>query len=70
MKGCTLKWPDKSLKLIYIFSMRKIVGRALNFSAKRIFTLNKYEIKKKIWVKILFLLFNLKEIKNVLGAPP
>ena len=41
--------PDKSFKENYIFSMEKVVGSALELSAKRLFTLDKYRLK--IWVE-------------------
>ena len=43
-----VKWPDKSLEENDIFSMEKIVGSALQLSAKRLFSLDKNRLKK-IW---------------------
>ena len=37
-----IKWPHKSYKENYIFTMEKAVGPALKTYAKRLFTLDKY----------------------------
>ena len=46
--------PDKSFKENYIFSMEKVVGSALELSTKRLFTLDKYRLKK-YGLKTMFL---------------
>ena len=53
MKNSSLKMPEKSFKENNIFFMKKIVGSALELSAKVFFSFNRYQLRT------LFLLFNI-----------